>query len=90
MFEKSQLYLRSPLAPLDKATVYTQITKTINFLAFAPLTPQFWGELEDASLFFSGDLGGGNAVNISQPDLCVHGSLIRGEITSKSPLVRGI
>ncbi len=71
--------------------MYTQITKTINFLVFAPLAfqfwgeqdkkvpraplnPQFWGELMDASLFFSGDLGGGNAVNISQPDLCVHGS----------------
>ncbi len=34
----------SPPDPQFCATVYTQITETIDFLAFAPLAPQFWGE----------------------------------------------
>ncbi len=46
-------------SPSKEATVYTQITKTINFLVFAPLAPQFWGELIDASLIYLGTRGGG-------------------------------
>ena len=54
-----------PLAPLAPQVWGEQDKKVPR----APLTPQFWGELMDASLFFSGDLGGGNALNISQLDL---------------------
>ena len=40
-------YPNRPPSPQLWATVYTQITKTINFLAFAPLAPQVWGEQDE-------------------------------------------
>ena len=52
--------------PPLKPTVYTHLQINSKILNLAPLAPQTWGELADASLFDRGDLGGKNITDETQ------------------------
>jgi hypothetical protein len=82
----------SPLAPLPKATVYTQVIKPSQVNNESPPSPQFWGN-KKIKFFQSppelGDLGGLDKSKRRQLDLCVHDSSQRGrgeKKNSKPPL----